>query len=53
MYSSSLLADTTSIDTYSFTNINVKEAFTQVVHDYLLKTKFGGNQKAGTCCPCF
>ena len=41
------------LETSALKTINVKEAFTQVVHDYLLKTKFGGNQKAGTCCPCF
>ena len=41
------------LETSALKTINVKEAFTQVVHDYLLKTKFGGNQKVGTCCPCF
>ena len=33
--------------------INVKEAFTEVVHDYLLKTKLNKEQKSGFCCPCF
>ena len=33
--------------------INVKEAFTQVVRDYLIKTKISNKEKGGICCPCF
>ena len=33
--------------------VNVKEAFTQVVHDYLIKTKINNKEKGGISCPCF
>ena len=33
--------------------INVKEAFTEVVHEYLEKTIFKTNKRLGLGCPCF
>ena len=33
--------------------INVKEAFTIVVHDYLLKMDENNNKKGKSFCPCF
>ena len=41
------------LETSALNKINVKEAFTEVVHDYLLKTKLNDNDKGGICCPCF
>ena len=42
----------TAIEVSALTRINVKEAFTQVVHDYLTKTKKDTIEK-GSGCPCF
>ena len=41
------------LEASALNKINVKEAFTEVVHDYLLKTKLNDNDKGGICCPCF
>ena len=42
----------TAIEVSALTRINVKETFTQVVHDYLTKTKKDTIEK-GSGCPCF
>ena len=41
------------LETSALNKINIKEAFTEVVHDYLLKTKLKNNDNGGICCPCF
>ena len=41
------------LETSALKKINVKEAFTQVVHDYLLKIKINSKENGGICCPCF
>ena len=41
------------LEASALNKINVKEAFTEVVHDYLIKTKLNNNEKGNICCPCF
>ena len=40
------------LEASALNKINVKEAFTEVVHDYLIKTKLN-NEKGNIFCPCF
>ena len=44
--------DVTCLEVSALTRVNVKEAFIQVVHDYLTKSK-KGNDKGSMGCPCF
>ena len=41
------------LEASALNKINVKEAFTEVVHDYLGKTVLNKNKKTGIGCPCF
>ena len=41
------------VEASALNKINVREAFINVVHDYLLKTRITGNKKGGASCPCF
>ena len=41
------------LEASAFNKINVKEAFTELVHDYLIKTKLNKNEKGNIFCPCF
>ena len=41
------------LEASALNKINVKEAFTEVVHDYLIKNKDDKDNKRGFFCPCF